>query len=274
MMYIDKKYKELFEGKINQLFCYITSYCDAQCVQCLYKPMKEYSLLKDKIEKEDMFNLLEVYRNMGAIKVSFLGGEPTLHPDLKDFISYSKELGYKYVRIDTNALFDSSFLDDENIKKLDEITFSLDDYEAKINDSIRGKNYFERCVHNLKYAIKKGYNVQLTCCIHRELVKRDDSGKLRLEKMIDFAESIGVSSINFHTLFKAHIPRDTWSGDIHTSIDEYLDVINEYIKNADNKNRKIKVRFPQAFVSKEEFEKNKHYYGFCPVKLKDRALIL
>jgi len=67
MMKVDEKYKALFDGNVNQLFCYITSICNAQCVQCLYKPMKEYSLIKDKIDKDVMFNLLETYRSMGAI---------------------------------------------------------------------------------------------------------------------------------------------------------------------------------------------------------------
>lgn len=274
MFTIDEKYRQEFQGKINQVFCYITSNCNATCIQCLYKPMKEYSLVNRCIEKEQMINLLKAYRELGAIKVTFLGGEPTLHKDITELIKISKDLGYKYVRIDTNALFKKELLDDPNFKLLDEITFSLDDYTPEINDAIRGANYFERCVSNIKYAVSLGYNAHMTSCIHNRLTLRDTDGRLRIDKMIEFAESLGVKTINFHTMFKAHIPRDTWTSDIHTSVEEYLNLIQDYITdNKDKSKHKIKIRFPQAFISKEEFESNKDYYGYCPVKLKDRALI-
>ena len=273
MFKIDKKYKEEFAGKINQVFFYITSKCNASCVQCLYKPLKEYSLVNEQIEKETMMNLLKAYRDLGAIKVTFLGGEPTLHKDLPAFIKASKEMGYKYIRIDTNALFSEALLEDPDFKLLDEITFSLDDYDPSINDEIRGKNYYHRCVENIKLAVKKGYTTHITCCIHNRLTQRDEHGVLRINKMIDFAESLGVETINFHTLFKAHVPRDTWTGEIHTSVDEYLELVEEYLDDNKNNQRSIKIRFPQAFITKEEFESNPGYYSYCPVKQRDRALV-
>jgi molybdenum cofactor biosynthesis enzyme MoaA len=274
MFLVDQQYSDEFGGKINQIFCYITSRCNADCVQCLYKPMTKYSLLEDMIDRETMINLLAAYRALGAIKVTFIGGEPSLHKDLPEFIRLSKELGYRYVRIDTNALFDSKFLENEDVKLLDEITVSLDDYIPEINDEIRGKDYFRRCVANIRRAQDLGYKIQLTTCIHNRLTIRDEDGRLRFDKMIDFAESLGLSSINFHTLFRANVPRDTWSGNIHTTVDEYLQLIKDY--GADqtiNNNREISVRFPQGFVTQEDFEANRPYYGFCSVKLRDRALI-
>lgn len=274
MFKIDKTYREMFEGKINQIFCYITSRCNADCVQCLYKPMRKYSLGCDQIEREKVIQILKAYRELGAAKVTFIGGEPTLHKDLPEFIRVSKELGYEYVRIDSNALFDKKLLLNEDFRLLDEITVSLDDYDPKINDEIRGVKYFDKCISNIKYAKELGYNVQMTSCIHNRLTEVDEDGQLRFDKMVNFVEELGVDKINFHTLFKANVPRDTWSGDIHTDVNDYLKLIKKYISNKEaTKDRKIKVRFPQAFVSKEEFESNKAYYGFCPTKIRDRALI-
>lgn len=274
MFIIDDKYKEEFSGKINQIFCYITSRCNSDCVQCLYKPMVKYSLKEDMIEHEMMINLLKAYRELGAIKVTFIGGEPTLNDNLPEYIKISKELGYQYIRIDTNGLFDSELLEDKDIRLLDEITISLDDYDSEINDEIRGrKGYFQKCISNIKRAQELGFKIQVTCCIHKKLTIRDKHGRLRFENMVDFAEELGLDSINFHTMFKANVPRDTWSGNIHTTVDDYLQLITDYNNEAKNKNRKIHVRFPQGFVSKEEFDKNSKYYDYCPVKIKDRALI-
>lgn len=274
MFNVDEKYYQEFNGKVGQLFCYITSKCNTDCVQCLYKPLRSYSLLRDEINKEDMFNLLAAYRKMGALKTTFMGGEPTLHKDLPEIIRKSKELGYKYVRIDTNGLFDKSLLLNPDFKMLDEITFSLDDYDPQINDAIRGKNYFKKCVATINHAHELGYKMHLTCCIHNQLTKRDENGKLRLDSMIDFAESLHFETINFHTLFKANIPRDSWTGNIHTSINDYLELISEYFSNNEAlSQRKIKIRLPQGFTTKEEFSEEPEYFGYCCAKQRDRALL-
>ena len=84
---------------------------------------------------------------------------------------------------------------------LDEITFSLDGPTKEINDSIRGKS-FDKCVQNIKKAKELGYNIDITSCISKELIKRDENGNLYLDRMIKFAEDIGIDKIIFHNLFK------------------------------------------------------------------------
>jgi MoaA/NifB/PqqE/SkfB family radical SAM enzyme len=107
---------------------------------------------------------------------------------------------------------------------LDEITFSLDGPTPEINDPIRGKGSFKKCVENIKKALALGYTVDLTCCIHRELIQRDAQGNLFLDRMIRFVEDLGIHRINFHDLFKTGIPRDTWTGNLDISLEEWINV--------------------------------------------------
>jgi MoaA/NifB/PqqE/SkfB family radical SAM enzyme len=236
--------------------------------------------VKEKeIPLETVLALISDFKEMGASKLTIMGGEPTLygisqnHIPLLKVINEAKKIGYEYVRIDTNGQFDSKLLMEQDFKKLDEITFSLDGPIPRINDPVRGKGVFNKCVSNIKKALELGYNVDITCCIHKELLKRNKTGILLLDSMIHFAETLGVNRINFHDLFKTGIPRDTWTGNLVPPLEEWIEVYKEIQSNIERGKYKIPVRIPQCFVTREEFEENPEYYSYCPVKMGERALI-
>jgi MoaA/NifB/PqqE/SkfB family radical SAM enzyme len=236
--------------------------------------------LKEKeIELNTALALISDFREIGATKLTIMGGEPTLYGMSQDWkpllalIKEAKQLGYEYVRIDTNGQFEEGLLAKEDFKRLDEITFSLDGPNPAINDPIRGVGTFEKCVANLKKAIGLRYSVDITCCLHKGLIQRDTNGNLLLDTMILFAESLGVNRINFHDLFKTGIPRDCWTGNIDTSLKEWIDVWAKIQRNIELGRYKIPVRIPQCFVEEEEFDRNPEYYGYCPAKMGERVLI-
>lgn len=277
-MIVDEKFNDYFKN-IKQVFLYIIDECNLDCIQCLYKPNNYFYLKNKEINYDTAKNLLLHMCSLGAMKLTIMGGEPTLYGrdqqwrPLLGLIRYSKEIGYDYVRIDTNGTFDSKILYESDFKLLDEITFSIDGPTAEINDEIRGKGSFIKCTQNIKEAIKIGYNCNITCCIHKNLIQRDMYGNLYLDNMILFAQNIGISRINFHDLFKAGLPRDAWTGNIDISIKEWFDVWDEIQHKILKGYYKIPVRIPQSFVIPERFYSNQKYYGYCSAKLGDRALI-
>lgn len=275
---IDQKFKEHFQN-ISQLFLYITDECNLRCVHCLYKPDLTFHLKEKEIELKTAIALINDFKELGCTKLTIMGGEPTLYGISQDnkplliIINEAKKTGYEYIRTDTNGQFNNHLLEKEDFNKLDEITFSLDGPTAQINDLIRGKGVFQKCVSNIKKAIKIGYKVDITCCIHKYLLKRNAGKDLLLDSMIKFAESLGVNRINFHDLFKSGIPRDLWTGNLGPSIDEWLVAYDEILSNIRNGRYKIPVRIPQCFIEKDEFSANPEYYGYCPVKMGERALV-
>ena len=153
---VDEKIKQYFGNNLRQVFMYLIDSCNLNCVQCLYKLDMSFQVEKKEIALEDAINLISDFREMGAVKLTLMGGEPTLYglkennePLLK-LIKKSKELGYEYVRIDTNGMFNPSLLERPEFQLLDEITFSLDGPNAEINDPIRGKGSFEKCLKTMK----------------------------------------------------------------------------------------------------------------------------
>lgn len=276
---MDQKFKDYFQDKLRQIFFYLIDDCNLRCVQCLYKLDIGFQVQKKEVDYNDAVKLLEDFREMGAVKLTLMGGEPTLYgikqnnKPLLDLIKKSKELGYEYVRIDTNGQFNSELLEKPEFKMLDEITFSIDGPTAEINDPIRGKGSFAKCVKNIKRAKELGYNIDITACISKELIKRDENGNLYLDRMIKFAEDLGIDKINFHNLFKTGVPRDYFSGNIDITVDEWFNVWDEIEKKVDDKEYSIPVRIPQSFTTKEKFARNPKYYGYCSCKSRSRILV-
>lgn len=274
----DQEFKDYFKNNLRQVFLYLIDDCNLRCTQCLYKLEIGFQVKKKEIDFEDAVKLISDFREMGAVKLTLMGGEPTLYgikennKPLLELIKKAKELGYEYVRIDTNGQFNSELLEKPEFKMLDEITFSIDGPTKEINDPIRGNGSFEKCVKNIKRAKELGYNIDITSCISKEMIKRDENGNLYLDRMIKFAEDMGIEKINFHNLFKTGVPRDYFSGNIDITINEWFKVWDEIEKKVENNEYSIPVRIPQSFTTKKEFDKNPQYYGYCSCKNGSRVL--
>lgn len=129
---MDQKFKDFFQDNLKQVFLYLIDDCNLRCVQCLYKLDICFQVEKKEIAFEDAVKLITDFRELGAVKLTLMGGEPTLYgkkdgnKQLLELIKKAKELGYEYVRIDTNGQFDSELLEKPEFKMLDEVTFSID----------------------------------------------------------------------------------------------------------------------------------------------------
>lgn len=264
--------------RLHQVFMYVTDRCNLECEQCIYKPSISH-FINEEIALDDALGLLATFRSLGAGKVTFLGGEPTLYghrqggQPLLDLIEGTRALGYEYVRIDTNGQRVSTLLEQPAFARLDEVAFSLDGFSAQTNDPLRGKGTFVRAVDAIRKAIRLGYFVTVTCCVQKLFLDRDETGTLLLERMIRFVEELGVHQVNFHDLFKVGIPMDTWTGNFAPRPQDWVPAYEELSGKVRDGAFAIKVRLPQCFVTKAEFARAPDYYGYCPVKLGERVMV-
>lgn len=275
---IDDEFKRYFDGRLKQVFFYITDNCQLRCKQCLYKPNLVFQMKRKEIGLDELKQLAADFRKLGAIKATIMGGEPALYGDsnhrqLMELIEAIRDMGYEYIRMDTNGQYEDDFLASDGMKLLDEISFSIDGYSPETHDMLRGDGAFEKVIRNAKRAIELGYNIDVTTCVHPALIKRDVNGELGLDKMVKFIEKLGAKKINFHVLFKHGFPMDVWTEDTAISWEEWVKIFKEIDDNIEKGKYKIHVRNPQHFVTKEEFSKNPKYYGYCAAKLGERVLV-
>lgn len=276
---IDDRFKSHFKN-LKQVFLYVINECNLHCPQCIYKPNNHFSIGNKEIEYETALQLISDLYELGAKKLSLLGGEPTLYGKnqgqenlIASLIHKAKELGYQYVRIDTNGTFEPDLIRSKEFKEIDEISFSMDGYDRSSCDRIRGNGVFDMEIANIKLAISLGYRVDITCCVYQELLEKDATGQYLLEKLIYLAAELGVKRVNFHALIKDGTPIDLWSSDLQVNPYDWQIAYNTIMDRIIKGQYPISVRIPQAFITKEEFFKNPSYYGFCPAKLGERVLV-
>lgn len=124
-----------------------TAGCNFRCPFC-HNASLVTDIDDDRISEEEFFGFLS--KRQGVIEgVAITGGEPTLQPDLKDFLKKIKDMGYS-IKLDTNGyrpqvlkdvvnngLVDYVAMDIKNSKEKYALTCGLDSMDmAKIEESI------------------------------------------------------------------------------------------------------------------------------------------
>jgi len=267
-MNVDNSFKEYFNGRLHQVFLYLTDACQLRCEQCLYKTI----LAQREMDLKATLEMIEIFRNYGAEKLTLIGGEPTLYGyeqmnrPLFKVIEKAKELNYKYIRLDTNGLFRKELLLNSSFQKLDNLAFSLDGHKPEINDLLRGKKTFGKSIKRIIDALELNYYVTLTACIHPENI-------YHIEDMIDFFTNLGIKEFNMHPLFKMGIERDSFSGNTHIPPKEWLKIYKQMRTNIDAGKYKIQIRIPQRFIDYFLYNQSPEMYNYCPVKMGERILV-
>lgn len=125
-----------------------TAGCNFRCPFC-HNASLVTNIDEERISEEEFFSFLQ--KRQGIIEgVCVTGGEPTLQPDLKEFLKKIKDLGYS-VKLDTNGyrpevlkdivnsgLVDYVAMDIKNSQAKYALTCGLDNLDiAKINESVQ-----------------------------------------------------------------------------------------------------------------------------------------
>ena len=275
-MKADEKTRHYFQ-RVQQVFLYLSDRCNLLCRQCLYKPNV---LMGRSMEPGTAIALLDIFAGLGAYKLTVLGGELSLYDRehdwdaLKTVLRRARELGYRYIRIDTNGQLTEFFDCEELFMYIDEVSFSIDGYNPETNDALRGAGSFRSAMESFRSLKKKPWcpKVNITACVTRQNTAIAGGIDNFINAMTDFAESLSVDQINFHGVFRMGVAMDAWTEDSHLDATAWYRVIRK-LSDGPIHDRKVDVRLPLHIISREEFEKHPRYYGYCPCKLGERALI-
>lgn len=277
----DLRFDRHFDGRLMQIFLYITDECNLRCDHCFYKPFlktKQANMINNQVEipTDVALTLLQKFRDLGAIKISFLGGEPTLYGQdsqnkpLSYLIGAARRMGFEYIRLVTNGQFKKDLLRDDRLQALDEITFSMDGDTSAIHDALRGQGTYERALTNINLAVSLGYKVHVTMCLHRGNDGRTHDGIRIISRAIKWAAAMGVSSFNIHPLFRMGVPRDAWTGETKIDPVEWISVYREIKECISRGEYGIPVRIPLRFVTTSQFDAEPQRYDYCSLRLADR----
>ncbi len=147
-----------FQAGERNVFFHILTACNLTCKHCYINTSQHgaKTLSFDTIQQ-----WLKLFSDpQKTSNLVFLGGEPTLHPDLPACVAAAKKMNYA-VTVDTNGYLFHDFLSKTRPELLDYLSFSIDGPDSEINDAIRGKGVFKTCLENMKKAVALGFKVSV-----------------------------------------------------------------------------------------------------------------
>ncbi len=233
-----------FKPGERNVFFHILTACNLACRHC-YINQAQHG--KEAVSQSVMDKWLQLFVSRDKeTNIIFLGGEPTMHPDLVHGIRMAKKLGYGSVTVDTNGYVFNDFLEKTSPEELDFLSFSLDGPSAAVNDPIRGQGVFTVCTNNLRRAAARGFNISLIYTVSRLNIDH-------LQEMAPLLADWGVKrffiqviGLRGKTILNN---QETWQ----LTPDEWLAVIPKAAKAAADLG--VRVIFPKVFLDEgEQFE--------------------
>ena len=183
----------------------VNSTCDMNCPLCFASAAPGFNLTLEEVE-----HILDDFvRTEGSPEVvQFSGGEPTIHPQIIDFVRAAQARGIAFVMINTNGkriARDDRFLD-ELATAGPSLYFQFDGFERETYRVIRGESeLLSEKLLALDRLASCGLNVTLVPAIERGINESE------IGSIIDFAiKHPAVRGVNFQPAFHAgrHLPHD------------------------------------------------------------------
>ncbi len=147
--------KNFYNYEEKSVFFLITQRCNLKCLTC-YVNAEDRTVAEEMEIKENE----EIFRqlcSLGYASITLSGGEPLLHPNIKEIIELSRKF-FKTVNLNTNGILldrnTAAFLKNQDVN----IMVSLESFNPEINDSIRGSGVYSKVMQTLKYLKEAGHD--------------------------------------------------------------------------------------------------------------------
>jgi len=178
-----------------------TDTCNLKCKTCWRLEKKSYKTIKEELTFDEISRVLKECKKLGVKTIDLTGGgEPFYRKNIMDIIKIVKDYGFE-ITLTTNG----TLLNKEKIQNLinlglDDLCFSLESAEEKINDLLRGKGTYKRIIHAIKTLnILKQNSKKPTVRIATVITNKNYK---HLRSLIGFAVKNKISAINFSVMIE------------------------------------------------------------------------
>lgn len=181
-----------YEFSIKTIQIEITGRCNLKCKHCRasYDPTEHINL--ELVKK--VFDFID---HNEKINVTISGGEPFLHPNIIDILTFIRTKNINTLAITTSGFY---IKDDilQSIKALnfEKITFqiSLDSSDKETHNRFRGnRKSFQNALNTIKKLTENGFFVSTRTTLVPETI-------MEKEKIIDLVTSYGAKRVSFGTV--------------------------------------------------------------------------
>lgn len=228
---------------LEQVFLYVTQKCNIRCVTCYALDQLERS---DDLPVDELLRVLQSMRDQGAWKLSFLGGEPTVHPRLAEIAAAARAMGFSFVRVNTNGMFKASWLEAPATRAIDVFCFSIDGATAEVNDAIRKGARLDRVLANMRLAATLGYDVRANMTVTSRNVDQ-------IADVIALVQDCGGTEVNINVMFQMGYALER--EDLSVAPARWHEAYEQVIRR--HGEFRVRIKVPPAFAAPEELPRHR-----------------
>lgn len=188
--------------ELSFLWLEITEKCNLECLHC-YANSSPHKEMLGHMCTDDWIAVIKQSAQLGCKQIQFIGGEPTIHPDLPRLISLASLESYTFIEVFTNTTFISESLLKIFVENNVQVATSFYSDEPQVHDKITKRpNSFNRTVNGIKRIIEVGLPIRVGIIEMEENRGHSSNAQRYLEKLgvtnisIDFQRRIGRGSRN------------------------------------------------------------------------------
>jgi len=231
-----------FSKHSANLFFHILTQCNLSCRHCYINPEQHG---KTRLSVETIKAWLDVFSDgSAATNLIFLGGEPTLHPDLSEAIKYARTRGFGSITVDTNGYLFHDILDRVSPEEVDFFSFSLDGATRKTNDGLRGEGSYDACINGIQRTVSAGFAASLIYTVSRANLHE-------LKFMPALLSDLGIERFFIQVIgLRGKATRSHEGGSLQISRSEWLQAIPPLAQKIARQG--ITVSYPKVYLDAEE----------------------
>jgi len=205
----------------------ITGDCNLECSHCWVEAGKTSP--DSHVSLDTLRRLIKEFAAMGGEGIRITGGEPLCHPEWLGFLKLLRQMGFKSVILQTNAML----LRDEHIAALRALDFpgfliqiSLDGVTPRTHDKVRGDGAHTATLQGIMKLTQAGFGKRISFFFTEMRHNIQE-----IPDLLGFADSIGIDSVVTGTVVMCGRASKTALVS-PPDVEQYLSLLERYYSDA------------------------------------------
>ena len=213
-----------FPGKICAIV--FTQGCNFRCPYCHNPELVDAALpAAGTLSEQEVLSFLE--RRKGKLDaVTITGGEPLIQPDLEDFLSRVRALGY-LIKLDTNGSFPRRLEGIIQSESVDYVAMDIKATPEKYPSVIRKEVDVSKILESITLIKNSGLDHEFRTTVVKPLFEREDFFEIG-----SLAENCALYALQrfvpSKTLDKEYMSRETYSDE---ELDDFKAIMDTFVRN-------------------------------------------
>jgi len=159
-----------YPSKISAII--FTQGCNFRCPYCHNPELVDPKLFQEPFDEEDIFRFLEIRKGkLDAVEIT--GGEPTLQPDLIEFMKKIKSMGF-LIKLDTNGTNPEVVEKIIKNKLVDYIAMDIKAPLEKYNNIVQTDVCVEKIIESITLILNSPIDYEFRTTAVKDLLTEDD----------------------------------------------------------------------------------------------------